>query len=224
MGFLLWIVLIFTALVLSFFLVPVTLRVRYTRQAENDRFQMDVGIWPGLLKYHLDMPSINLEGRLLAPIIEFKARLEGKSGNPFLKLKGDVNLSLERFYRVAGFWYDITLRLKPISRYLLRRIEPRQFKWQTGIGLSDAAKTGMVVGWLWSLKGAVLSYLYSFFAPTTQKPCFAVVPNFNRPDVAIFLDCIFAVKLGHIIIAGLRIGKILLFSGLVFKIKNNKLH
>jgi hypothetical protein len=81
----------------------------------------------------------------------------------------------------------------------------KKFIWRTCFGLKDPAITGVTTGILWSIKGGI----YSFLKQSTKqivKPDLEVRPDFNQVNkLKIEFKSIFTLRLGNVIIKGLRI-------------------
>ncbi len=90
-----------------------------------------------------------------------------------------------------------------VTENLERKGSFKRFVWRTAIAGPDPALVGPKAGLIWSAKGIILGFLtneYIFKKP----PCLLVVPCFSGTSWETMLDCIFEIKLGHIIVAGIK--------------------
>lgn len=79
----------------------------------------------------------------------------------------------------------------------------RKFQWETNLGARDAAQTAIMVGLFWGVLGHLHAFLQNRYA-FRCRPIFNVVPSFHRKVLDTCFDCIFELKIGHIMLAGLR--------------------
>lgn len=85
-------------------------------------------------------------------------------------------------------------------RKFMERSICRSFIWETELGFTDYALTGVVTGLLWAGKGTVLGYLSHFLKMDEQNIRLDVKPYFGRKHWRSSVNCIFTTRLGHIII------------------------
>ena len=197
---------ILAALVILFILIllisflSVQFELKYLRKKNNDHISIKISLLRGLLKYTLNIPKINLNSQKTA--LKVEAELEGEKSVP----DADIHkkYSIGYLYQQFMHWYPEIKEYFYAGKYLLKRVVPSKIKWQTEIGLSDAAITGMSVGILWAVKSALLSNIYSCFALAPRPPEIRILPRFNEKTLVINIDCIFDVKIGYIIITALK--------------------
>lgn len=116
---------------------------------------------------------------------------------------------LLRRYGVGGAFFYLLLppgyrRWLSVAQELERRGRFTRFNWATIVGCSDAALTGIATGLLWGVKETLLRFFLGGYRFTPAKPRIAILPRFRRPGWETMLDCIFAVQVGHIILASLK--------------------
>lgn len=71
-------------------------------------------------------------------------------------------------------------------------------EWKTRIGINDAMYTAIISGFLWSVKGTLISKASS--KTRLQKVLINVQPDFSRASIKSRLVCIFKLRIVHIII------------------------
>lgn len=98
---------------------------------------------------------------------------------------------------------EMLKKYRNVINYLISRINFKDIYWRTEIGFGDAALTGMSIGIINILKGNVYAILHNIKIKP-KKIYFKVVPNFNREILKTDIHSIFKVKIGYIIIAGLK--------------------
>ncbi|ACV62920.1 hypothetical protein Dtox_2091 [Desulfofarcimen acetoxidans DSM 771] len=202
---------IISVLILILLFLPLKIRLKFLREKNNDFLSIRISFFHGLLKYKLDIPKINL--LLFQSALKLEAETVGDNlaGNDVHK-----KYSLGYLYKKFFNWYPEIKDYMEAGKYLLKKVVPRDIKWRTEFGFSDAALTGISAGILWAVKSSLLSVLYRIFAPTTRLPEIKIIPRFNEKTLQINLDCIFDVKIGYIMITALIILKIY-FQHLLYK-------
>jgi len=192
-------VILFILILLISFL-SVRLELKYLRKKNNDHFSIKISLLRGLLKYKLDIPKINLNSQKTA--LKVEAELEGGKSVPDADIHKKYPLGY--LYQQFMHWYPEIKEYFYAGKYLLKRVVPSKIIWQTEIGLSDAAITGMSVGILWAVKSALLSNIYRYFAIAPRPPEISIIPKFNEKTLVINIDCIFNIKIGYVIITALK--------------------
>ncbi|MGQ9496974.1 MAG: DUF2953 domain-containing protein [Desulfotomaculales bacterium] len=71
------------------------------------------------------------------------------------------------------------------------------------IGTRDADKTGFLSGLACSAKGFFLATATKY-VHFSRPPSFIVQPDFRKPGTATELKCSFDIRLGHLLLAGLK--------------------
>lgn len=101
--------------------------------------------------------------------------------------------------------------LAPVRRYLFGRITLHGWRWHTGLGLEESHYTGLGVGALWALKSNLTAAVYRLLKSNKAAPDLAVTPFFNHDTIFwMQFHCIFSLRMGHIIYAGLLAGWLVL--------------
>lgn len=221
MGRVYLLVVVAAVLLLILVLSKITLRLRYRRQGKDDHFALDFSLWRGMIHYKLEIPFIEMQavdekktrrntGLLsllrpaLRPAFKIMAELEGKSGRPVAKKKKKV--SAPGMGRLVNLFLNAIGKLKkyyPVILFMLKRVKLNRFHWRTEIGTGEPSQTGILVGTAWGLKGFTLSLIYRLFAPGV-RPVIHIAPSYEKACFNTFLDCIFEVRIGHIILTGFK--------------------
>lgn len=92
---------------------------------------------------------------------------------------------------------------KRVIYYLIDKTKFNTLLWKTEIGFEDAAVTGITTGIINIFK----SNLFAILNNRKNKPKtihLKITPNFNNEVLKTNIRCIFTVKIGYIIIAGLK--------------------
>lgn len=103
---------------------------------------------------------------------------------------------IDHFFEILGSSYQLL-------KSFCQQIKILQFIWVTEIGTGDAASTGIATGCGWALKGNVLAIMRQLFNLRT-KPRIQVYANFQNPVIRTNFHCMFQVKVGQTILAGIK--------------------
>ncbi|BAF59421.1 hypothetical membrane protein [Pelotomaculum thermopropionicum SI] len=201
------------------FMTVVRLCLHYERRGRDDEMALELSVWRGLLSYRLKIPVAEVKkpeirpvtrfGPLLRavprPVFKIMAELSGRSGRPLAKEKRTVAVPGPAKI-ITSLCQNLSLlkRYGPAIKYLLKRVRLRRFRWLTEIGARDPARSGVITGLAWAAKGYLLPLICRLFSPGGARPQFAVRPSFEKPCFNSVLDCIFEVRIGHIIFAGFK--------------------
>lgn len=79
----------------------------------------------------------------------------------------------------------------------------KKFEWIITIGTNDAAQTAILLGVLWGVLGHFLAFLQNRYSFRCQ-PALCVNPSFTHKVLDTCFDCIFELKIGHIMFAGFK--------------------
>jgi len=202
-------------------LSKITLRLRYRRLGKDDHFALEFSLWHGIIHYKLEIPLIKMQvvekektrrkislGSLLRPVLrpafKIRAELEGKGGKPVAEEKKKVPIPGPA--RLVELLLNAVRTFKkyyPVVLFMFERVKLSRFHWQTEIGTGEPSQTGILVGTAWGLKGFLLSLIYRLFAPGV-RPVINIAPSYEKTCFNTFLDCIFEVRIGHIILTGFK--------------------
>lgn len=218
-AYLLVILAVIFLLILS--LTKITLRLRYRKLGKDDHFALEFSLWRGLIHYKLEIPFIKVQAvaeekirrkispasllrPVLRPAFKIRAELEGKGGRPIAEEKKKVFVPGPA--RLFNSFFNALRKFKkyyPVVLFMFERVKLSRFHWQTEIGTGEPSQTGILVGTAWGLKGFLLSLIYRLFAPGV-RPVINIAPSYEKVCFNTFLDCIFEVRIGHIILTGFK--------------------
>ena len=221
MQILLYITIIILFLLVALVVMPLRVRITYHRQGVNDKITLEMSLWK-LPKYKLNTSLVDLQTGKDSSDVKFKSKNK-KSGFITRILvttlasfprkgdnleDGDFTLKIPHNLRevkqiVTKFHQDYQ-RYWPFFRYLLNRTQCRKLHWRTKIGFADAALTGWITGALWTIKSMLVGKIFSLVSPP-QCPVVMVQPEFNEKQFALDFDCIFEVRMGHIMVTGIKL-------------------
>ncbi|MBO9606402.1 MAG: DUF2953 domain-containing protein [Paenibacillaceae bacterium] len=179
----------------------VQLSVYFSRVESDDRLELSVRALYGLFRRTVNVPVIQFEGLLHGVTIK------QETGGFGADREADDRYDLER---IRGMYRDFRLLaehaddLQRWTRRLLARIRCTEMRWQTRIGIGDAAATAFVTGILWGLQSSALGFVARYF-DWRAKPELNVQPQYNRVMFNTELKCIAKIRLGNAMGAAIRL-------------------
>jgi len=117
--------------------------------------------------------------------------------------KMEKQSSVKDISRILMRSFDIYKNYNDQLRYMKSKMKVYNLSLQANIGTGDAAATALICGGTFAF-----FYTFAYFLKekyNLQNQQIVVVPNFQRPYMDLDLDCIINFKLGHIIIAGMKV-------------------
>ncbi|MCK4257560.1 MAG: DUF2953 domain-containing protein [Halanaerobiales bacterium] len=231
-----WVFLILIFIAFLILLLPVKVYFNYYRYNWDDKLEIKVDAFFGLLFYRFEISAIKIRNWILGPIMEIEAEVSGAKGkkkeeviNEYgvhsINLK-DLLKKLKFFLKITDQFDAMTEMLKSfrkedqdqnelwLSNATIYRVvvmlimsikgECRKLIWYTHFGFSDASITGMSNGLIWAGKLFFVEIL-SIFSDIKTTPDLKVIPHYETAGVDIQFESIFSVRIGKLMITGLRI-------------------
>ncbi|MCC5909908.1 MAG: DUF2953 domain-containing protein [Clostridiaceae bacterium] len=172
------------------------------RVGQDDEINVFICALNGLLKYHTKIPFVDLFDGENGFI---KAKIEKNIGswNNETKIQerkerfntNEIKLILKRIKKLHRvYWHTI--------KYIYQKIIINKVIWKTSVGTDDAAYTAILVGMLWGVKSNLIMLLKNNLI--LKDAIIDVNPNYNAPKLVTTFNCIVNIKIGYIIIAGIK--------------------
>lgn len=191
--------------------VRIRFEVGYRREGRDDHLRVEMTSLKGLVRYRTEVPVIDIDRYFLEPVLKMEADIESVVSHPvedkgmIVRLPVAVILRKLPIYIKQGLAY--LDRYRTALRKLLRSIRFHHLTWSAEIGLGDPAWTGIVTGLLWGINGVVYRVFVSNAGEIKKPPVVSVRPCFNDTCLRLDFHCIFDMRIGHIIIAGLKFAR-----------------
>lgn len=179
------------------------LEVKYERKGSDDRITIRA-IGPfGVVYQRSEVPVLEFDQAKDGWRFELETRAKEEVGsNPTALARTEFYVheykKVTRFFRKVN---SLKEQFEPMIDFLLNHIEVRSFSWQTTVGAGDSALTALLIGGLWGVKGSVLGVLQSRTKVKDKNVVIAVFPSFKQRKFQTYLQCIFSLKIVHIIYA-----------------------
>ncbi|QUH20730.1 DUF2953 domain-containing protein [Alkaliphilus sp. B6464] len=176
--------------------------INFTRYHEDDVITMDFTALYGIFKYTTKIPFIDLvKGHNEIPALEVKTEVElGKNERHIGDNKSIVNI--HEIENIIKKYKRLYIRYKTLITHIREKLIISNISWVTEFGTGDAAETAIITGVIWTIKPGLISLVCNRY--NSLDIFVNVVPNYNIKTFETSIDCIFRIKLGHIINAGLK--------------------
>ncbi|MDQ0272105.1 DUF2953 domain-containing protein [Cytobacillus purgationiresistens] len=202
-----WLLFILFILIILFIIIICTklkITLHYFHQGKTHQLHIQFRIWR-FIKYKVEIPLVELNQDKLALKITEKTSASG-GGMSEEKMEEftakDLLNSLyntrELLSHVASFYH--------IARHFMSKITIQQLRWHTVFGVGDAAITGMLTGAFWAVKGSFLGII-SHYMRLKTAPQLSVSPQFQFAVSHTSFLCIFHFRIGHAMLAGIKLIK-----------------
>lgn len=192
-------------LLVAFMKISVTMVFRHAE--DDDEYKIVVRTLFGLIRYTIRVPLIKLETEPESPGVALvhKEGMGGTRGKEEKKSKWTPKDIADFFRQVRQFLKQV-VDLHEIMKQFYRHVTITKWEWRTKIGTGDAASTGLIVGLGWSLKYAVIGAV-SRYTKMKAIPVMMIVPTYERAVSETAFLCMFQFRIGHAMLAGLRVMK-----------------
>jgi hypothetical protein len=198
------ILLLFLFLLLLIIFTKLTILVNYQHHNNHDDLRLEFRIWFGLIRYKRHIPlEVDLDSQNVKGKSEKPSDSEGNDSNTTKPIdkqtkKSHLETAKELLGKISG--------LKVIISKFMKKVKVKKFEWYTLIGLGDAAHTGTTAGALWAIKGGALGVLSNYLTLAAQ-PDISITPHFQASVIQTRISCIFEFRIGHAILAGIKLIK-----------------
>lgn len=197
-------------LLLLLLFMKITVKIRYYHAKDNDDLSIEIRLLFGLIRIKKKFPLIKVDDN--SPSLVVKEETKVKVGEDGPQQKGDkktkqftaqellntLSNTKEMLQHVVGF--------HRIIRYLLSKFQIKDIEWSSIVGLGDAAHTGAIAGAVWAVKGAIIG-IVSNYMKMQNMPHIHIYPQFQRNVSETLFKCMIRFRLGHAMIAGIKLVK-----------------
>ncbi|GAX91842.1 DUF2953 domain-containing protein [Effusibacillus lacus] len=210
-----WTVLILVGvLMLLICLLPVQVKLRYSREGEDDHLLVQIITLFGLFKYTVEIPVMKIVMNRNKKV-KINSELETGFGEEANQQRIGLSVTLRKIRKIIRVQNELTehlFRFTSRVRKMTKVFRITDIKWKTELGTGDAAMTGTAAGVVWSAKGMVIGIMSHYFSLRT-KPRLIVQPDFHELKLSTSVDCIIRFWVGQAIVAGIQMAFYLLREG-----------
>nr|WP_066050481.1 DUF2953 domain-containing protein [Robertmurraya korlensis] len=204
-----WLLLILIVMLLLFLLImflKIKVFIHFYHGQDDDHLKIKFKALFGLIQYKLEVPIIQIDDD--TPTVVMKTKKEpGKTE----QVKGEETSKFSP-KEIFNSFYDFEVLIKhvvglhKIVRRFLKKVTIKDIKWDSVIGVGNAAYTGMFTGACWAAKGSIIGLL-STYMRMRNLPQITVTPHFQMPISQTTLTCMIQFRIGHAMLAGIKLIK-----------------
>ncbi|MEK5441522.1 MULTISPECIES: DUF2953 domain-containing protein [unclassified Fredinandcohnia] len=205
MKWLLFVVLFLVLLLLLIMISRLKIYIEANHLRDDDHIKIRFSIWFGLIRYTINVPMVAVDKE--SPSIVFKKEQKASVSTGANKKKEKFSVkNLLADYHDSKLILSRVVDMIPIVRSFLKKISVTKFEWHSHIGVGDAAHTGVLTGLGWSIKGTIVG-LISHHLNLKTHPDYSITPSFQFVVSETSLRCMFHFRIGHAMVAGIRVIK-----------------
>jgi hypothetical protein len=198
-----WILIVLFLFIFISLFTKLTIDLTYKFDPNDQRLVVLIKALFGLIRIRMDIPELNDTNTEKQKSEKTDPSLD-KNFTDIDSIDEDEAL---KAYRPIKYWMKNMNELYKVMKKSLKKVRITQLVWKSAIGTGNAATTGIISGVGWSFKGTVIGMLSYYFSLKVQ-PQLEIRPIFNRKISNTYVKCIFQVRAGQAILAGLKIFKL----------------
>jgi hypothetical protein len=199
------VLLVLAVLILALLYSKAYLEIKFERRGTDDRITIIIKSPLGVVYQRTEVPVLEFDRGRDGWRFAMETTAKEDAGDAST-VHGRTELYLQELDKVRVLLRrakEIGQTLSPVVDFILDHVTVSALSWQTALGTKDAAVTAMLCGSLWGLKGSLLGYLERRVRICSDAVVIAVYPNFKQASFQTFLQCIFSLRVVHIITAQL---------------------
>lgn len=193
------ILVILIVLILFLFIVAIFTKIKidmtYKFQPHEQRATIFIKAFFGLFRYRIEIPSEKLRKNKES---EMQINEHDEETN-----QQDDEEGLSSFEPIKQILHHIH-ELYDILKDFFKKVRIVDLEWKSVIGTGNAASAAIVAGAGWAFKGNVIGMISNYFLLKVY-PKLEITPVFNRATSETYLRCMIQVKVGHAILAGIKL-------------------
>lgn len=199
------VVIIVVGLIVVLIFSALDIHIRYSRRLEDDEIQLTFKLWK-IVRYRYSVPTVNVENLWQGVTAEESrsASVKDKNVSEQKKRRQFTLEEVRQKYRTSVMMIRRVKNFTLIARRFMQRVQVIRLTWHTGLGVKDAADTAVLVGTAYALKSMFAETLNRLFL-LRSVPDIRVVPRYNEKIWDTEFRCIVRFRIGHAILAGIRI-------------------
>ncbi|MEW9110257.1 DUF2953 domain-containing protein [Cytobacillus gottheilii] len=197
-------ILLFLLLLIIFTRVKVYFHLYHNK--DQNHMKLEFRAWYGLIKYKIDIPLVKIAEDSPTLVVKEKTAA-GPNENQTSKDTKEYSADtlLDSLHDTKEILHHVVSLYKIIQSFL-KKITIKTLSWHTLVGVGDAALTGMITGAFWSVKGSLLGFISHYFR-LKAIPDVTITPQFQFAVSQTALTCMFHFRIGHAMVAGIKLIK-----------------
>ena len=184
-------------------LVPVRINLFFVRENKNDFMTIRVNTFFSLIRFNVEIPVFEQETPFdLTMEAEFKAGQDELLREEEKKLSV-LDIDWDKVRQYVEYFRKNRRMLWFIFRFYIRAMTVEKLMLRIRAGMDDAALTGLVTGFYWTVTG-LFSAMAQQWLRLKEQPVFTISPDFSpEPVFAAKFDSVVSFRIGHFTLGGL---------------------
>lgn len=220
MKWVLWIFIFLLVVIVLILITKIKVKIHYQHVHDNNDFIIKLSAWFGLLRYTINIPVINVD--VDSASVEVKQSTGMSDQTKTVENKRITPEDIIHILKTMKRVLEHVVGFHKIIRHFLKKVQVKQFEWNSRVGIGDAAHTGTLVGACWAIKGSILGLLTATLHFRVM-PSVTITPDFQEQRAETAILCILRFRIGQAIMTGIKLlrfwkgSKAELFSGTFVK-------
>lgn len=202
---------IFAVIILFGFSITISflnlkIKINFIRKGDNDDINISLYILKGLLKYKVTIPFIDIinsidNNEFIKTQVYRKTQVLKEQ--KIFKKANKKELNFNEMKLLAEKFLDFRRKYLETIKYIMKKIAIDNIYWWTEIGLEDAADTAVLSGILWGIKSNLIMFLKRKYK--LDYIYIDIKPYYTEKKLNVIFSCIVTLKLGYIIMTGIKL-------------------
>lgn len=195
-----WLILLILFVIAVVWICLSCLRIHmfFSRVKDNDHFFVHLKMLGGLISYKLDIPIIEYRGLYGGILIKAKTLMHIPKDE--MEHKQKQEFTPERIADIYHWGKELMAHVREFTDWLhhtLMHVKCSEFRWDTRLGIGDAAQTAMATGTLWAVKSTLFGYIFQYVHLET-KPKLTIQPQYNQMEFSTEFSCRANIRIGFL--------------------------
>lgn len=178
----------------------VNINLKFIKQDEKNEGIIKIKMLYGLIKFKKEINEFKVTTKKDNGDVDEELEVEMKNDSG---AKKEIDTDFANVRKNIETGIEAIRKYKRVINYIINRVNFHKLFWKTEVGFDDAALTGLAIGIINIFKSNIF-VMFNNISFSPNNIYFKVIPNFNRETLKTNIHSIFRVKLGYIIIAGLK--------------------
>jgi hypothetical protein len=194
----LWVVTFLVIVMVWVGLSHLHIHIYFSRVKDNDHFFVHLKLLGGLISYKMDVPILEYRGVCSGIVFRMKSimRIPKKE----MQQKQKQELTPERISDMYHWGKRLLAHVKEFTtwfHHMLTHVKCTELRWDTRLGIGDAAETALATGMLWAVKSTLFGYIFQYVHLET-KPKISIQPRYNHPEFSTEFSCHANIRIGFL--------------------------
>lgn len=170
----------------------------FSRVKDNDYFFVHIKMLGGLISYRMNIPIIEYRGLCGGFLLKVKTLMRVPKDE--MQHKQKQQYTPERISDLYHWGKQLLAHVKEFTDWLhhtLMHVKCSEFRWDTRLGIGDAAETALATGTLWAVKSTMFGYIFQYVHLKT-KPKLSIQPQYNKMEFSTEFSCRANIRIGFL--------------------------